>query len=180
MSKEITIILSKANWCPHCRDFEPIFELAKKNSKSDDYLKNYDIKFEDYDFEDNNVKNTFSINHFDAMDKISGYPTILLKIVQNKKNNYIPIEHTVINLQTKSEKNKKILEQDASKRFLNNIINCLKTIDSDRKVLFMETHETQTGGNMTKFNSKQNLSENELYKKKYLKYKSKYLELKKI
>src|SRR3990167_5122036 len=98
MSQELTVILTRANWCPHCQYFEPIFKLAKESYKNNKDLKKYNIKFEDYDMADEDVKNTFMINHFNAMEKIIGYPTVLvnLKNKLDKKNEYHIIDHTII------------------------------------------------------------------------------------
>ena len=68
-------------------------------------------------------------------------------------------------------KDKSKQKQEASKRFLDNITNLIKSLDSDGKILY-----TQTGGAM--INYRTSLQE-EILRKKYLKYKSKYLELKK-
>jgi thiol-disulfide isomerase/thioredoxin len=162
MSQEITIILTKAIWCSHCQNFEPIYEKSKTLYKLNDYLKDLNIKFEDYDMADNDVNNTFNLNHIDIKDKIQGYPTVYIKNIINKKNNYIQLDHTVID----NKINIKEQINEASKRFLDNIINCLKTINSDNKSLFIKR-----GGN--------NTLKNDFYKNKYLKYKSKYIKISK-
>lgn len=163
MKKEILIIFVKSGHCGHCRNFEPIYEIAKNIYESNDFLKKYDIKFEDYDMANDNIKNTFIISHNDIKDKIQWYPTIFINIrdVSDKNNiinSYSSIEHTIIN-QKINEKNQ---EEEAAKRFLENIVNGLKTLESDSKTLYI-----QQGG-----------LNDEIYKKKYLKYKSKYYELK--
>jgi hypothetical protein len=166
MKQEILIILTKAGYCGHCKNFEPIYEIAKNIYKSNDFLKNYNIKFEDYDMVNNDIKNTFIINHNNIKDKIQWYPTVFINIRDtNDKNNivneYLTIEHTVIDPKN-DEKNQ---QQEAAKRFLENIINSIKTMETENKITYI-----QTGGI--------NASDNNLYKKKYLKYKSKYFELK--
>ena len=163
MKPEILIILVKAGYCGHCKNFEPIFKTAKNTYKSNDFLKKYNIKFEEYDIANEDIKNIFMINHYNAMDKIKWYPTIFVNIrdTSNKKNTineYSTIEHTVIGTDNKNE-------EEAAQNFLTNIVNYLKTRKTDSKTLY-----TQTGG-YNSFN-------NEIYKKKYFKYKSKYLELK--
>lgn len=165
MKQEIIIILTKAGYCSHCKNFEPIFTIAKNIYKSNDFFKNFNVKFEDYDMVNNDIKNTFTINHNSIKDKIQWYPTVFVNIRDtNDKNNiinvYLPIEHTVVDTKI-DEKNQ---QQEAAKRFLQNIINSIKTMESENKITYM-----QTGGEK---------SLNDNYKKKYLKYKSKYHELK--
>lgn len=185
MTQKISIILTRANWCPHCQHFEPIFENAKNTYKKHNYLKDLEIKFEDYDLADDNVKNTFMINHNDIIDKIQGYPTVFinLKNKTSKQNDYLTIEHTVID--NNIDKSKQI--EEASKNFLNNITNTLKSVDSENKVLFIQKgghnlsigkenklYQCAIGGTSNDVNNK------DIYKSKYLKYKSKYIELKKL
>lgn len=183
MSQEISIILTRANWCPHCKHFEPIFKLAKEiyESGKDKFFKDYKIKFEDYDLADNNVKNTFTLNHYDIKDKIKGYPTLFvnLKNKTSKSKDYIQVDHTVIN----DELSKNTQDKDAAKRFIKNIANTLKGIDSDNKISYI-----QQGGKLDDNKCSLNFNNNEIdnivggendkYKSKYLKYKSKYLKLK--
>lgn len=166
MEQIISIILARSSTCPHCIDFEPIYEKAKNIYKLNKFLSKHNIKFEDYNLADNNVRNTFYINHNDVKDKIQWYPTIFVNIrdTQDKNkitNDYLTIEHTVVN--TKLDNSKQI--EEAAQRFLENIINVLKTSESDNKVSFI-----QTGGISNYSNAN--------YKNKYLKYKTKYLELK--
>lgn len=165
MKPEILIILVKAGYCGHCKNFEPIFKTAENIYKSNDFLKDYNIKFEDYDMVSNDVRNTFMITHNDIKDKIKWYPTVFINIrdTNDKKNiinEYITIEHTVINPKI-AETNQ--AEAEAAKKFLENIVNGIKTLQSDSKINYI-----QTGGTF----------KNEIYKSKYLKYKSKYYELK--
>jgi len=165
MKKEILIIFVKSGHCGHCRNFEPIYEIAKNIYESNNFLKKYNIKFEDYDMENNDIKNTFIINHNDIKNKILYYPTIFINIrdISDKNNiinDYLPIEHTIINPKI-NEKN----QEEAAKRFLDNIVNGLKTLESENKIQYI-----QQGG--------LNISKDEIYKKKYLKYKSKYYKLK--
>lgn len=171
MSKKITVILARAGWCGHCKDFEPIFEETRNNYKDEKYLNKHNINFVDYDLATDDGKNNFTINHLDALKMVEGYPTVLVNVYEkdNKNNKYYTIDHTIVNQNIKddSEKNK-----EASKRFLVNISNLIKSLDSDNKVLYL-----QTGGGMSKY---QTSSQEEIYRKKYLKYKSKYLELKNI
>jgi len=160
MSDKIKIILARANWCGHCKDFEPIYDLSQIFYKNNKFLKEYNINFENYDMADNDIKNKFMLNHFNAMDQIEGYPTILINIKNKENNKYYNIQHTVRDY--KISNNKEQIE-NAALRFLDNISNKIKSLNSDNKILY-----TQTGGK----------NQNELYKKKYLKYKSKYLNLK--
>lgn len=67
-----TIYLFKADWCPHCTKFIPIWEMLKKNLA-------HKINFVTYDSE----KHAEEIKNY----KISGFPTIIL-IVNNKAVEY--------------------------------------------------------------------------------------------
>lgn len=164
MSQEILIILAKAGYCKYCKDFEPIFKTADGTYKSNDFLKDYNIKFEEYDMVDKTMSNTFEINHSKVKNDIKGYPTVFINIrdssdKKNIINDYMMIEHVIID--PKIDEKKQV--DEAAKRFLENITNGIKTLKSDSK-----TEYIQTGGS----------SINENYKSKYLKYKSKYHELK--
>lgn len=164
MSQENLIILAKAGYCKFCKDFEPIFKTAKNIYKSNDFLKDYKIEFNEYDMADKTISNTFEINHSQVMNKIRGYPTVFINIrdtsdKNNIINDYMMIEHVIID--QKIDEKKQV--EEAAKRFLENIANSIKTLKSDSK-----TEYIQTGG----------ATINENYKSKYLKYKSKYHELK--
>jgi thiol-disulfide isomerase/thioredoxin len=170
MSKEITVILARAGWCGHCQDFEPIYEETRENYSNDKFLNNYKINFKDYDLATNQGKTNFTINHLDAVNMVEGYPTVIVNVndKKNKNNKYYTISHTVIDEKINGDKEKK---KEASTKFLVNLTNLIKSLDSDSKILYM-----QTGGENIKYQSSLN---EEIYRKKYLKYKSKYLELKK-
>jgi thiol-disulfide isomerase/thioredoxin len=177
MSQKINVILAWAHWCHFCNDFKPIYDMAKEMYKKSKELDNYDIEFEDYNIADDKIIGIFKLNHFEIKDKITGYPTIFINVKNtekknNKKNNqYLQIEHTIINKNDKN--NEKQLYEEAAKKFITNISIALKNINSDRVLI------TQQGGNIKYNESKRNFLNEEQYKKKYLKYKSKYLELKK-
>lgn len=170
MKNKITVILARAGWCGHCKDFEPIFEESKKNYLNDNFLSKQDIEFIDYDLATNDGKNNFTINHIDALEMVGGYPTVLVNIANKKEKNskYYTIEHTIVNPKINSSDEQTI---DASSRFITNISNLLKSLESDNKILYM-----QTGGGSID-NNKTSLEE-EIYRIKYLKYKSKYLKIK--
>lgn len=164
MSQEILIVLAKAGYCTYCKDFEPIFKTAKNIYKSNDFLKDYNIEFNEYDMVKPDISNTFMITHNKIKDDIKGYPTVFVNIrddsdKKNIINEYEMIEHVIID--TKINEKKQV--EEAAKRFLENIINGIKTLKSDSKIAYI-----QTGGT----------SINENYKSKYIKYKSKYHELK--
>lgn len=164
MNSEILIILARVNWCGYCKDFKQIYEISKDICKSNDFLKDYNIKFDDYDMENNDVKNTFIITHNKIKDQIKWYPTVFVNIrdtsdKKNMINEYMTIEPTIIDPKIDEKKQ----QEEAAKRFLENIINGIKTLQSDSKTKYI-----QTGGT----------TKNEIYKSKYLKYKSKYHELK--
>lgn len=162
----IVVILAKANWCGHCQRFSPVFEYSSENYKNNEYLKNYNIKFESYDLADDDEKRNFMLSHLKAYDKVDGYPTVLILINKDNKINY----HNINHVEVENIKDKKQISS-SSKIFIENISNALKSLNSENKSLFL-----QIGGNIN--NNKTLLSE-EKYRNKYLKYKSKYLNLKK-
>jgi len=160
----IKILLVKADWCGYCRMFIPIFNKAKE------ILKNKDSKFEltAYEFADekqNNLekdiksKNDFLNNYSSLEKKIEGYPTVFM-IVNDKDYN---INTTSINENISKDKQL----EDAANKFINNILQTHKTVTSDRK----DNYIAHSGGNI--FNN------DIIYRNKYIKYKSKYLELSK-
>lgn len=169
MSKVITVILARAGWCGHCQHFEPIFEETKKNYKKDNFLNKHKINFVDYDLATDEGKNNFTLNHFEALKMVEGYPTVIVNVYEKEKkdNKYYTISHTVVDDNIKNDFDKK---KDASGRFLNNVSNLIKSLESDNKILYM-----QTGGSMN--NNRTSLQE-EMYRIKYLKYKTKYIGLK--
>lgn len=181
MDIKIYVILARAEWCGHCQKFEPVYNVVKEIYKKNDFLTNYEIQFDDYNLADDNIRNTFLLNHGDISDKVQFYPTIFVGF-KNKKNktiDYITIEHTAIpnedelklqelrNDEKKYDALKKKLEIECAKKFISNIINGIKSFESDNKILY-----TQAGGSKL-----MNVDES-IYKNKYLKYKTKYLKLK--
>ena len=173
MSKQIIVILVKTSWCGHCNNFKPIFNEATENYKLPEDLKDYKVQFKCYDMETVNDKNNLTVEHNGALNMINGYPTVLICTYDNDNRNkkYYQIDHTVVNddIENDSEKIK-----DASDRFLSNIYNSIKSINSEGKILYM-----QAGGNGFKTVSKYQSSMTEsIYRNKYLKYKAKYTELK--
>jgi len=167
MTQQINVILARANWCGYCKHFEPIFEHSKNIYKNNDVLKELDINFEDYDFAEDSVKNSFMVSHMNAMDKIQGYPTVMVNIRSKNNNKYLVVSHTMVDEKV-NEKNR---IEEAAKRFIENLSNIIKSENSENKVLYK-----QNGGNI--FYNSQLSPEEEKYRKKYLKYKSKYLKLK--
>jgi len=167
MSKDYIVILARADWCGHCRNFEPIYDNAKNNYKKNKYLKDLKINFKDYNLADDKIKTIFMMNHLKASDKISGYPTVLINIREkNNKNDYFTVDHTVID--SNLDKDKQI--DEASTKFLENISNALKSLSNGNSSLFINV-----GGEHNKnFTS----LEDSKYRDKYLKYKSKYLKIK--
>ena len=168
MSEEIEIILAKANCCGFCKNFEPIYAHSIKNYKNNKELKNLNLIFSEHDLASEEKKSIFMKNHLKA-GELNGYPTVLIKINNKKKDNeylYLIVEHTV--LDEKQDKKKQVSE--ASARFLQNISNVIKSFNTENRILY-----TQSGGDSNIYKTS---LEEETYRKKYAKYKSKYLQLK--
>lgn len=163
MLTNIEIILAKANWCGHCKNFEKIYKYSQDNYKEyDEEFKNLNLVFSDHDLALEDVRDIFMINYPKAMEFVEGYPTVLLKI----KDKYLIVEHTILD----ENQDKENQVSDASKRFLENISNVIKSLNSENKILY-----TKSGGSSNIYKTS---LEEETYRKKYIKYKSKYLKLK--
>jgi thiol-disulfide isomerase/thioredoxin len=148
MSNKIEVILAKANWCPHCTNFMPVFEKS-----TEDYGKEYEFSY--YDFADDAAspnKSNFDNDHGELSSLIEGYPTVFVKI--NKS-------HTQVNPTIITNNN----IDKAVKDFIKNIQIGCKTIMSGGKV----EHINLEGGSIEK---------NIIFKNKYMKYKEKYFKLK--
>jgi len=82
-NKQLKVILSKVEWCGHCKDFLPVFNESKKLIKNNKILKNMDIDFEVYDMEAD--KGIFETKYGELVDKVEGYPTVFLAQIKNDK-----------------------------------------------------------------------------------------------
>ena len=82
-NKELKVILSKVEWCGHCKDFLPVFNESKNLIKNNKTLKNVNIAFEVYDMEQD--KGIFETKYGDLVDKVEGYPTVFLAQIKNDK-----------------------------------------------------------------------------------------------
>lgn len=169
MSHQINIILAKASWCPHCVDFTPIYELAKEKIKSTQ-LDNCKINFDSYELDKEHQANEFKEKYPGLIDFLEGYPTVYFRITElNNKSNKVKTEF--INHSVAKEQTEKSLHS-AAEEFIDNIVNKYKSLLSDNKELHMRVQKGGMVNNMT------NMKEVE-FRNKYLKYKSKYLNLKK-
>lgn len=205
------VVLVKANWCGHCKYFFPIFAKAHKLNK-DKNIKfiSFDTKTGEkiiHDLSDDDVpmfsptsenkNNTkfknLSEGNFDEEyallgTKIEGFPTVFVIMLENGK----PVKKNMISHTVMESKEKNL--DPAAKRFIQNISDGFKSLESDSKKLYVqsniepnlesESKHSQEGGNLSNkksceqtcsINNKNNIN----YESKYLKYKSKYLELKK-
>ena len=159
---EVTVILAKTSWCPHCIDFTPIYQKAgaeiNKIAKSNKINKQF--TFHSFEIDKENEKKDFEQKFGELTDFINGFPSVLIKYKGGGKNYIVPINHTFIKKTDKKPNDGELkeLEKIAVEEFVNNIF----TNVSDKKDVFVNP---QNGGN--------------IYKEKYLKYKAKYIELKK-
>lgn len=167
MSHNITVILAKASWCPHCVDFTPIFELAQKKIKKS-ALDNCSVEFVSFELDKPNEKDRFEQKHPGLLEFLEGYPTVYFQMNEINGNSRPKTEF--INHTVSREKSEKGIEK-ATEEFIQNIINKYKSIKSGKK----EEYTTVQRGGMVKYITS---TEEEKYRNKYLKYKSKYLELK--
>ena len=131
----ITIILTMASFCGHCHLFEPIFDKTIKAIKSNPFFKDYTVKFEKYDFDENKTndyktEHDFGEIHPEIINNVEGFPTVFVKIegLKGDGNSYSIIQHTV---------EKDDGEKGAINEFIDNIINEVKTIRTGGKEKFM-------------------------------------------
>ena len=82
-NKQYKVILSKVEWCGHCKDFLPVFNESKNLIKNNKIFKNVNINFEVYDMEED--KGIFETKYGDLVDKVEGYPTVFLAQIKNEK-----------------------------------------------------------------------------------------------
>ena len=81
--KDYKVILSKVEWCGHCKDFLPIFNKAKNLVKNNNMFKNVNLDFEVYDMEQD--KGIFETKYSELVDKLEGYTTVFLAQIKNDK-----------------------------------------------------------------------------------------------
>jgi hypothetical protein len=178
MSNIYKVILVKSNMCGHCQNFEPIYTFAQKM----DVPGYKSVEFEDYDMLQSNLKESFESKYRDLASKIEYYPTVFVLIDKGDKVHSGMIENTRVPDNLEEDKTQ---QKEAAKKFITNIINGFKTLESDGKSLFLESKTEQVGagqigaGQSNNCCSIENNNLNLNYKNKYLKYKNKYLELKK-
>lgn len=167
MSHEITIILAKTSWCPHCVNFTPIYELAEQKIKPNNELDGCKIKFASFELDNSSEKDRFTKEYPGLIDFLEGYPTVYFQM--NESNSKTRPKTEFINHTLSREEGKQGLDK-AVKEFIQNIINKYKSIKSGK-----EEHITVQNGGMSNYITS---NEDNNYRIKYLKYKSKYLELK--
>jgi thiol-disulfide isomerase/thioredoxin len=161
--QQIDVILAHAHFCPHCTHFLPIFDKAEKEAKKHEFLKDYDVTFEKYDFDPNNAdaekhEIDFNNEHPEIINNVDGFPTVFVKINKTDSkdgNTYAVIPHAV----------DKTGIDDAVKDFLDNIANEVKTIKSGGKEKFVNVNKLVGGSNGLDA---------------YLDYKMKYLAMKNL
>jgi thiol-disulfide isomerase/thioredoxin len=167
MSYEITVILAKASWCPHCVDFTPIYNSAQTKINPANQLDGCKINFNSFELDKQQEEREFKEKYPELVEYLKGYPSVYLRFTDKKtqKHNTVFIDHTVSKEQSTQG------EEQAAEDFINNIINKYKSILSGGK----EEHLSVQRGGMLKYKT----SANEVkYRNKYLKYKTKYLEFK--
>ena len=151
---EYKVILVKANWCIHCQDFFPIFKQANKlNNNKDIKYFTFDTvtkeyiqhdKSDDDENEDeskneykNKTKKEFSDEYQKLEKSIQGFPSVFV-VIKDKDGNELDnlIEHVVID-----DKEGKTLNERykiAAESLNTNILNAIKTLNTDGKKLYIE------------------------------------------
>ena len=151
----IDLILLKSNNCVHCVSFTPIFEEAMKQN-----IYNYHI------FDTTNEKHNKLFKE--------KFPNISEKFDQAVPTIYVNIGGKFQEIKSSKVKNdtKKELK-NAVDEFTNNVENGIKTLKSPNHTLYI-----QAGGEYVEnIENVKNVEKNEeYYKLKYIKYKTKYLQ----
>ena len=145
-NKQYKVILSKVEWCGHCKDFLPVFNESKNLIKNNKTFKNISVDFEAYDMEQD--KGIFETKYKELVNKVEGYPTVFLAQIKNDK-----LSKTV-----------EIGHAEKAKDFIKLISNAYEGFSTQTDKGF----STQTGGNQEEENYKQKYLK---YKTKYLQYK---------
>jgi thiol-disulfide isomerase/thioredoxin len=167
MSKKINVILAKASWCPHCIHFTPIYEKAKTKAVKDKRLSGLDINFLSFELDRTDEQNRFKEEYPGLIDYLQGYPSVYFQIIDDKKKKKTDfVDHTVAEGSSDKDVDR------AVENFLNNIVNKYKSMNSDGKEEYVAVQK----GGMRLFTTDMNEVK---YREKYLKYKSKYLNLSK-
>lgn len=149
LNNEVLMILVKRKGCPYCTDFDPIYENA---------LKKYpQINHEEYDHAFPEQKNAFERDYSSLLMMLEGFPTVFLRFkLPTGKMKYCFAD--TVQIDDSLPENKQL--DEATDRFINNIINKYKSYMSDGSKTY--TSVQQHGGE-------------DFYKKKYFKYKLKYI-----
>ncbi len=80
----VKVTLFHASWCKHCTNFLPEWEKLKKLITGKKYPSNISIELED--FEDSLLNNNKNIDQTIGNEEFSGYPTIRIRINNNKEH----------------------------------------------------------------------------------------------
>jgi thiol-disulfide isomerase/thioredoxin len=196
--KSYKVLLVKANWCGHCTTFFPIFSQANKEignhtDKNIEFI-SYDTATKDLIYHHKDDKDDDKDD-----DKYDDKDKVYIKKSENqetypyeKKNNNEPevkgfptIFLVIVNNDNTFEK--KPIENRGTKptEFINSVLDTIKTFESDGKIEYIHINndddEDDDEDEDEDENKKQTImvGGNRNYESKYLKYKSKYLELKK-
>ena len=166
MSHSIKIIVAGTTWCGFCKGFFEILGKVKETIKSSD-VEGCKIDYEVFKLDESGEKQRFQNEYPGLSDYIEGYPTVFFQMQEvgsKERPKTELINHTVI-----KEKGDKGIEK-ASTEFIENIRNKYKSMKSGKSVFV----SVQRGGMLNYMTT----LEDENYRNKYLKYKSKYLNIK--
>ncbi len=164
MSKnsKVKVILAKADFCGHCHAFLPIYKRAMELAQKDKEISNSEfiIKEMDTSIEPMAHKNFESEYGADVLSLVSGYPTVIILMDIDGDKKFGTVEHTGGDTET------------AASNFISNVKNGIKTISSEKKDFYLRPKK-QEGGTC----GLDTPVLEDKYKAKYIKYKSKYLDL---
>lgn len=165
--KNVQVILVKSNTCHYCQRFEPVYEYSRNNIKS--LANKYGLTYSTFDVQNDIDRIKLNAEHPECSKIMSGdkmgVPTVFINVSENGKSKYHIVEHVIPDDDSPTD------IKNSSNKFMDNVHNKLKTIESDGKIEYIHT-----GGDLG-LELDRNL-DRKLYKEKYLKYKEKYMSLK--
>lgn len=167
MSDKTDVLLVYAEWCPHCKYFEPIFKNTENFLKKDKALKSNKINLKSFDFANEGTKQQFDEEYGSVSKYIDGFPTVLLRHEGEREVKYTTIDTSHEDQSIKEEKKRL---NNATKQFVKNIKSGFDSLfpqkgGSNYETMLEHSLETQL---------------HDMYwKKKYEYWKKKYIELKK-
>jgi thiol-disulfide isomerase/thioredoxin len=92
MNTKYIVILSKVDWCGHCKNFLPFFNESQNLIKNNENLKDVNLNFEIFEMTEEEKKEEFKKKYPEL--NVDSFPTVFLaKSIDNKITNIIEVGH---------------------------------------------------------------------------------------